>query len=155
MKKKMLLIVLAMIVMYSQQVEACRGYRSEVRTVYRPKIMTTQEYEELAKLVMAEAESESLYGKQCVVYCILNRKSDSRFPNTVHDVIYERGQFSPITDGRFDSAQPTRQCYEAIDNVLKEGIQSDCLYFCRYDCSGWHDSALTFLFIEGNHNFYK
>lgn len=57
----------------------------------------------LARLITAEAESEPYSAKVAVGGVVINRIKDSRFPNTIKDVIYEKSngyyQFTPVENG--------------------------------------------------------
>ena len=55
----------------------------------------------LAKMIHAEAEGEPFLGKVAVGAVIMNRLHDPRFPNSIKEIIFQPGQFSPIADGRF------------------------------------------------------
>lgn len=112
----------------------------------------------LAKLAMAEAEGEPVETKVCVLQVVINRVNNSEFPNNIADVIYEKGQFAPIENGRFDEVEPNQECYEAVEIVCK----SDCdmsnraVYFeTATDKPTWHSENLTFLFKSGNLKFYR
>ena len=50
----------------------------------------------LAKIAMAEAESEDTEGKALVMLVVLNRVWSDEFPDTIAGVIFQDGQFSPI-----------------------------------------------------------
>ncbi|MCM1233041.1 MAG: cell wall hydrolase [Ruminococcus flavefaciens] len=111
----------------------------------------------LAKIAMAEAEGEPLKGKELVIMVVLNRMMDDEFPDTVHGVIYQERQFSPIDDGRFDRVEPDKDCWKALENVkaLETDISDGALYFESCDYDNWHSQNLTFLYKYGNHKFYK
>lgn len=65
----------------------------------------------LAKIAMAEAESEDTEGKALVILVVLNRVWSDGFPNSIEEVIYQSGQFSPISNGRFDRVEPDADCW--------------------------------------------
>ena len=118
-------------------------------------------YEEaylLTKIAMAEAEGEDITGKVLVIETVLNRVSSSEFPNSIKDVIYEKNQFTPILDGRFDRVEPNDDCWEAFYIVTgsEDDISQGALYFesCA-NSDNWHSRNLQFLFQHGNSNFYK
>lgn len=112
----------------------------------------------MAKLVMAEAEGESVETKAMVAQVVLNRVADEEFPNNIIDVIYDEGQFTPVSNGRFNRVEPSQECYEAIkmiENLEVKG-NKDILYFETVtDEKTWHSENLKFLFRSGNLNFYK
>ena len=85
----------------------------------------------LARLAMAEAEGESIEGKAMVIRVVLNRKQSSDFPNTIEEVIFEDGQFTPVENGRFERVEPNAECWAALDMVLIDGWDESegALYF--------------------------
>lgn len=111
----------------------------------------------LAKIAMAEAEGEDIKGKALVIMTVLNRIDDDRFPDTIDGVIFQEGQFSPISDGRWDSIEPNDQCWEALDMVIGGWNESqDALYFesCP-SADNWHSNNLNYLFTHDGHRFYN
>jgi len=54
----------------------------------------------LARIIHGEARGESFKGKVGVGAVILNRVKSSQFPNTIREVILQRGQFSSLLDGQ-------------------------------------------------------
>lgn len=111
----------------------------------------------LAKLAMAEAEDEDTEGKALVMRVVLNRVMDSGFPGTIEEVIFQPGQFSPISNGRFDRVEPDADCWEALDLITMDQWDSSfgATYFESKSNSTWHSENLEFLFQHGRHYFYK
>lgn len=111
----------------------------------------------LAKIAMAEAEGEDVEGKAFVILVVLNRVWTDEFPDTIHDVIYQKSQFSPIADGRFDRVEPNEECYEALEMVMLGWDKSNgALYFeSEKSADNWHSRHLEYLFKHGGHRFYK
>ncbi|MFZ5987583.1 MAG: LysM peptidoglycan-binding domain-containing protein [Bacillota bacterium] len=64
---------------------------------------TSSDLDLLARLITAEAESEPYNAKVAVGAVVVNRVKDSRFPNTIRDVIYQVDsgyyQFTPVKNG--------------------------------------------------------
>lgn len=54
---------------------------------------------ELSQLVQAEAGNQNEMGMRLVADVVLNRVDSPDFPNTIHDVIYQDGQFSVVSNG--------------------------------------------------------
>lgn len=109
----------------------------------------------LAKMVMAEAESETLTGQALVACVILNRVESPDFPDNIRDVIFQEGQFTPITDGRWDAVEPDDSCKAAVHLVWTGWDESQgATYFSTHE-TDWHRNNLTFLFEKGAHRFYK
>lgn len=109
----------------------------------------------LAKLAMAEAEGEDTEGKALVMLVVRNRARSDEFPDTVKEVIYQEGQFSPISDGRFDMVEPDADCWDALKLVERGWDKSmGATYFESESDSTWHKDNLKFLFRHGAHSFY-
>ena len=56
--------------------------------------ISDSEMEELKRIVAAEAQTQSMEGREAVVEVIFNRVLDPRFPDTVHGVLSQKGQFA-------------------------------------------------------------
>lgn len=75
----------------------------------------------LAAIIECEAGGESHTGKVAVGAVIMNRVSSSQFPDSITEVVYQRGQFSPVASGKLSSvlARGARQdCYQAARDAL-------------------------------------
>lgn len=87
-----------------------------------------------ARCVESEAGNQGLYGKQLVADVILNRVESPNFPDTISEVILQRGkngvwQFSVAGDGALERAVPTEETYEAIRTELAQVQQPSLMYF--------------------------
>ena len=127
-------------------------------------VWTDEERYLLAKIAMAEAESESLECKELVIKTVLNRADNAEFPYNIHDVIYQYDaikdvyQFSCVGDGRFYSVEPNEDCFEAVRNVELYGYKDSAgaLYFENCDDEdNWHSRNLKFLYQCDSMRFYK
>lgn len=87
----------------------------------------------LAALIECEAGGESYTGKVAVGAVVLNRVRSGSFPNDIAGVIYQSGQFSPVSSGKFQSVLSRgarSDCYEAAAAALAgENPVGNCLYF--------------------------
>ncbi|TDO92235.1 N-acetylmuramoyl-L-alanine amidase [Halanaerobium saccharolyticum] len=54
----------------------------------------------LARIIHGEARGEDFKGKVAVGSVILNRINSKQFPNSIRDVILQKGQFSSLMDGQ-------------------------------------------------------
>lgn len=112
-------------------------------------ILTKEEIDLIALVTMAEAEGECEEGKRLVIDTILNRVDDYRFPDTVHDVIYQTNAFESLWNGRVD------RCYvmDEIVQLVKEEMVSRRNYECVYFCAGDYSIYGTPLFKVDHHYF--
>ena len=85
----------------------------------------------LCKIAMAEAESEGVKGKALVMLVVLNRVWSNEFPDTIEEVIFQKNQFSPVANGRYDAVEPDEECYEALKLIQVDhwNESQDALYF--------------------------
>lgn len=119
-----------------------------------------KDYNVLLRIVEAEAGGEDITGKMLVANVIMNRVVNSRFPDTVTEVVYQkhngRAQFSPTVNGRIDSVTISQETVEAVERVLYgEDSSNGALYFRSIRSNGgWHDSSLRRVLEHGNHIFY-
>ncbi len=81
----------------------------------------TSDADLLARLITAEAESEPYNAKVGVGGVVVNRVNDSRFPNTISGVVYEKSygyyQFTPVENGWINkpaSESAKQAAYEAL-----------------------------------------
>lgn len=111
----------------------------------------------LAKIAMAEAEGEDMEGKALVMLVVLNRVWSNEFPDSISEVIFQKGQFSPVSSGRYERVEPNQECFEALNMIQEEKWDESqgALYFESKSKSSWHRDNLQFLFQHGNHYFYK
>lgn len=131
---------------------------------YNPEMimtLTKEEMEIMERIVEAEATDEDIYGKVLVANVVLNRVLCSGFPNTVKKVVFQKGQFSPIRDGRYYSVKVTSSTKEAVKRALAgEDYSNGALFFfarkrTTVKKASWFDNSLQRLFRYGGHEFFK
>jgi len=123
--------------------------------------VSDKEYGILCRIVQAEAGDQDVYGRILVVNVILNRMNYKKeFANTIEGVVFEKNQFSPITDGAYYRVTVDSKTEEAVQRALNGEDYSDgaLYFFMRSGTSksnaAWFDS-LNFLFKYGCHEFFK
>ena len=68
---------------------------------------------------------------------IMNRIQSSDFPNSISDVVYQSGQFSPVASGKLSS-------------VLQEGARSDCYAAAQEALNGVNPVGNSLYFNSGS-----
>lgn len=111
--------------------------------------LTEEEIELIALLTMAEAEGESEYGKRLVIDTILNRVDSDQFPDTVYGVVYQKGQFTSMWNGRSNKVEATPEVIQLVMEELESRTNSDVIFFRTRQYSG----CGTPLFKVGHHYF--
>ncbi|MDW7668048.1 MAG: cell wall hydrolase [Bacillota bacterium] len=122
--------------------------------------ITAVEHKILIKITYLEARGESLEGKTAVVRTILNRVESKDFPNSIEEVIYQPGQFQPAK--YLGEVEVEEEYLEEIEQSIIAALESEGeeLYFVNPEYANqssynWMSNNLTFLYREGNHEFYK
>jgi uncharacterized protein YgiM (DUF1202 family) len=105
----------------------------------------------LAAIIYCEARGESYEGKIAVGAVVLNRVRSARFPNSIRDVIYSPGQFSPVLSGKYEqvlaAGSTSAECYQAAQEALDgKTTVGTYLFFRRAGSKSGY--------ILGNHVFY-
>lgn len=110
----------------------------------------------LSKLVYAEARGEPYKGMVAVAATVLNRVSDSRFPNTIAGVIYQSGAYTCVDDGQINLEADSQAKKAAQDAINGWDPTSGCVYYFNPDTatSGWIWSRPQVMTI-GKHIFCK
>lgn len=139
------------------------GYYAQ-QTV-RENHMASEDYYSLLQIVEAEATGGDIRSKILIANVVLNRVEDSRFPDTIYEVVWDKSggtaQFSPTEDGRIYTVAITDDTYEAVDRALDgEDYSEGALFFMARSSAEshnkeWFDGTLQRLFEYGGHEYYK
>lgn len=123
--------------------------------------LTVEDYNNLLRIVEAEVGDNDVYGRTVVANVVINRVRSSHFENTITEVIFSKGQFSPIRDKRFFKVKVSEATIKGVNDALMgEDYSMGALYFMDRAYSsnhavGWFDSSLTYLFSYGGHEYFK
>jgi N-acetylmuramoyl-L-alanine amidase len=119
--------------------------------------ISEDEIDLLARIVRAEAQTEPFEGKVAVASVVLNRVESSQFPNTIKKVIYQPGQFQPVSNGAINKPAD-KQSIKAVRAALSDlkNIAKDSLFFYnpKIATNRWLDTRKTTVVI-GQHVFKK
>ena len=110
----------------------------------------------LSRLVYGEARGEPYQGMVAVAATVLNRVSDSRFPNTIAGVIYQSGAYTCVSDGQINLS-PNEQSKKAAQDAINGWDPTyGCIYYFNPSTatSKWIWSRPQVLTI-GRHIFCK
>lgn len=91
----------------------------------------------LAAIIQCEAGGESNTGKVAVGAVIMNRVRSSQFPNSITEVVYQSGQFSPVASG-------------ILSSVLSQGARSDCYQAAQEALAGSNPIGNALYFNSGS-----
>lgn len=128
------------------------------------ELISLEDYENLLRIVEAEAGGEDETGKLLVANVVLNRVESESFPDTISEVILQKNkgvaQFSPVASGRFWKVEISDETISAVNRALAgEDVSQGALYFAarKYadaDNMRWFDERLDYLFTHGGHEFF-
>lgn len=113
--------------------------------------MTDEEYELLAQILALEAQTEPFEGQVAVVEVILNRVIGDRYPDTIYDVLSQKGEFATWKYLDYPYNTPNQEQYDAINYVIENGptvLPIDYLYFSTGKASFAKD------FIKIEHHYF-
>ena len=91
--------------------------------------LTADEVELLARIVQLECGHDIRDGKYATIETIFNRIKSEKFPNTLEEVLSQKGQFGTWRNRNIEQATPNLDTYEAIFMVLNG--QTNVLGFDR------------------------
>ncbi|MCI8951483.1 MAG: cell wall hydrolase [Lachnospiraceae bacterium] len=141
--------------------EEARKREEEIRKAAVRIPYSQEDYQVMLRIVQAEAGGCDSTGKILVANVIMNRVRSSEFPDSITSVVYEKSQFSPVSDGSIDRVSVSQDTINCVDRALDgEDYSQGALYFMNRKASysgnvSWFDRTRTFLFTHGGHEFFK
>ena len=113
--------------------------RREEQQKEEQEASTPPEQELLAALIFCEAGNQSYEGQVAVGAVVMNRVRSGVYPNSISEVIYQSGQFTPAMTGWLDSVLASdgytnSAMQAAADALAGSNPIGDMLYF---DCGGY------------------
>lgn len=154
--------------LYQKYVEECAENIGSIGYYAQQMVLDNQmdvnDYYTLLQIVEAEATGGDIKSKILIADVVLNRVADSRFPDTIYEVVWQRAggspQFSPTYDGRIYTVTITDETIEAVDRALAgEDYSQGALFFAARSSAeaqnmNWFDQNLEPMFEYGGHEFF-
>lgn len=114
----------------------------------------------MEKIVTAEAYGEPLKGKIAVANVVINRVNSAWYPDSIEEVIYQKGQFNPTWDGSLERVKEIDvSVKEAVEQALMgyQAVAKSTLFFLNEDIATDFTIPNTRPFEKkiGNHSFYR
>lgn len=108
----------------------------------------------LSRIIHAESGNQVLAGKIAVGNVVMNRVKSPKFPNNIYDVLYQKNQFSPASNG-------TLKCTPNAESVIAAKLVMDgaevlpnALFFSQAGLSCYASRNRTYITTIGAHAFY-
>ena len=125
--------------------------------------ITEHERQILRRIVEAEVtgscggnNEKAIQSKFRVARVILNRCKSPLFPNNVEAVVFQKRQFSPISDGRYWKVTPDELTDEAIRRALDANVPDDIPGALYFTAGGFKSKRLQFIRTDAvGHSFYS
>lgn len=139
---------------YKQMIDKYSDVYKTPKTLH--ETYSEKEVEIFQRIVEAEVTDGDFLSKVNVANVILNRVNSNKFPNTIESVVFQKKQFSPISDGRYYTVKPTEDTLLAIEYAfLFEDTTDGALYF-ESGNRFVHMSYAEYLFKDNaGHHFYR
>ena len=110
----------------------------------------------LSRIIHAESGNQPMRGKIAVGNVVLNRVASPRFPDTVYEVIFQRNQFTPVSNGSIyctpneESVIAAKLCLEGANTA------GNSLYFVNPYASpnSWASRNRPYVATIGAHAFF-
>ena len=124
---------------YEAKLEEERRAAEEAERIAREKAEAAAAQQEaekelLASLIFCEAGNQPYEGQVAVGAVVMNRIKSSSYPDTMEEVIYQSGQFSPAMSGWLDRVRANQGYTEVAMQAAEDALAGsnpigDCLYF--------------------------
>lgn len=157
MKKMGLAVVAVLLMLWTFTVAAMAAVESNEYSIVFDE-MTDAEVDEMCRVMFLECRGESFEGKVAVAEVILNRVLQDDWPDTVHEVLSQKGQFSTYKrigkayDVSEDNIEVTQgEIHRALMYAYENGRtvlpNENYVYFDTSGINGWNHVKI------GNHYF--
>lgn len=98
------------------------------------EMMTAADTELLAALIFCEAGNQPYEGQVAVGAVVMNRVRSGSYPDSIREVIYQSGQFTPAMTGWLDSVLASGGYTDSARQAAQDALAGsnpvgDCLYF--------------------------
>lgn len=109
-----------------------------------------EDAQELMQIAWCEAGNQGIDGQRYVMSVVLNRAESEEFPNTIHEVIHQEGQFAT---GGMSNAKITPETHYALAEIEMGNVVPEIVAFERKESSSlcvYFDAAFDYR----DHTFY-
>lgn len=127
----------------AEEAEAAKAKSVKVETVQGDAMnASVDETTLLAAVVQMEAGGQGYEGMLAVASVVMNRVNSGRYPGTITDVVYQKGQFPGAHNG-------------ILNKILSKGPRQDCIQVAQDAISGINNAAGYLGFCSTKSNTYK
>lgn len=117
--------------------------------------LSQQDAQALMKIAFAEGGNQSIENQRKIMEVVYNRVLSEEFPNSIIEVISQKGQFESYSNGTYAKAEPSADTHIALAEFEShKDYDSEIIAF---ETSVNHKSLeryFRFLYTAGDHDFY-
>ena len=108
----------------------------------------------LSRIIYEESGNQSLDGMIAVGNVVMNRVNSPEFPNNIYDVLYQKNQFSPASNGVLGRTPNSESVVAA--KLVMDGAQvvPTALFFNRAGTNSYASRTRPYVTTIGAHAFY-
>ena len=118
-------------------------------------VISVEDAEILMKVAVLEDCTDEI-SQAYVMSIIMNRVESPDFPNTVREVVEQKGQFLKLTDKRYLNANPDVNSHLALAKIESREIETDFLFYeAQWVKNSWASKHRKDPFEYGGSRFYK
>lgn len=118
-------------------------------------VLSVEDAEILMKVAVLEDSTDEI-SQAYVMSIILNRVNSPDFPNTIREVVEQKGQFLKLTDKRYLNASPDVNSHLALAKIESKEIQTDFLFYeALWVENSWASKHRELSLEYGGSRFYK
>lgn len=136
-----------------EEIKAREAAEAEAkRNAMKEKVLASgDEMTILAALIQCEAGGEPYEGQIAVGAVVMNRVRSAAYPNSIKDVIYASGQFTPANSTKMSTLVLTGNIYQSCKQAAAEVVNGKCNVG---DLTHFRRAGNKEGLIIGNHVFY-
>lgn len=123
----------------NEPAEIAKSIEDQIKDSY----IDAEDLRYMSAIIFAEAGNQCQAGQQAVGIVVMERKESDLYEDTIHDVIYESGQFSPVANGSLTRALSMYDNGELSDEIIESakyalrGNTTVCYNDTTYDLDGY------------------
>lgn len=117
------------------------------------QLFCEEDAKEIMGVAMLEAGNQGEDGMWLVMSVVVNRYKDSDWPDTIHDVVYQKHAFSAVSKKKMQKVEISEECIRAFARVSIGEICPEIIGFETLD-SNVLDQYFDEVFSYKDHKFY-
>lgn len=102
--------------------KAATAKKTTTKKKTKKKSYTKKELKMMSAIIFCEAGNQSYAGMMAAGIVVMNRKSSSKFPNTIEKVLKQRYQFTPVRTGKW-----AKEMKKYSNGKYKTGARAKCV----------------------------